>query len=178
MDRFYLNIQEMYRENYNKLYRMARKSLDHEPSRDAVQTAFLRLLEHSERYSALPRIELERLCTTIVKNEVSNVIRYSTKVETVAEIKRESINYKMLERMDIGIPENILIKKEKCREIRERIEEVLSIELSTLLYLRYYLQYTPAKISRIQETDVKLVEQRLFRAKKRCEAVLAEYCGE
>lgn len=170
-DRCYF--QEIYEENYLKMFYVARKLLkENSEAENAVHEAFLSLAEHFEKYSKLSCREMGGLCVTITKHKAIDILRQRQHLSD-RELEQLVLHYPDAEHD----PQEQLERDEKTKRLR-RIMEQLPEVMKITLDLKYYYQYDNREIADLMEVSLKTVEMRLYRAKIKMRELMEDETGE
>ncbi len=161
-----VSFQKIYEKNCRLMMSMAMKILNHEQeAEDAVYEAFLALAEHYSRYKKRKDDEMRALCIIITKNKAIDILREKKKYSD------EIIENLNLHESKEKQPENAVIADEQSELLKHALCELPEI-LKCVLELKYYLGYSNKEIADILEIQLKTVEMRLYRGKKKLREVL------
>lgn len=155
----------LFRQHYCKLYQIAYSiTRDKELSKDAVQQAFIQVYRKREQLK--DKEKFSAWVTTITVNEAKNLIKSSIRLKVVPladiadGIKTNSVTDSF---------EHDYIIKDQV----ERVLNVLSVDDSEILVLRYYSDLTLEEIASILKLTVPNVKIRLYRARANFKEVMS-----
>ncbi|MCM1107293.1 MAG: sigma-70 family RNA polymerase sigma factor [Blautia sp.] len=154
-----VRFQEIYEQNYRKMYYIARR-LAGDEAEDVVQEAFLRLADRFDRYDTLSPRRLEALCVTITKHIAIDLLR---RRKHLAQEPEQALLYT---EDDAPLIEQVAEQNELSRYVAETLRR-LPENLQNVLWLKYYLEYSNREIARTLGISEKNVEMRLYRGRKR-----------
>lgn len=155
-----LEFEQIYRENYSKMYWVAIKILKRQTeAENAVHEAFLKLAEHFWEYKGVACSKMTNLYVTIAKNKAIDIIRkenhYSEQeIETIVIEEKDEKRY----------PEIVMENREQHIRIKILLQE-LPESLKSVLVLKFYYEYTNKEIAKILGISTRNVDTRLYRAK-------------
>ena len=151
--------QAIYKQNYAKMYYIARRMVEAD-AEDVVQEAFLRIAGDFERYGSLSEKKMEALCVTIVKHLAIDLLRKQKRVivdwDQVSAIGEE----------EAPLLEQIVEQKELSQQVITVLRQFPET-LKSVLWLKYYLEYSNREIAKILGISEKNVEIRLYRWRKK-----------
>lgn len=79
-------VEQIFREHHARFQRISMKIVHSEASaEDAVSTAYLKIMEHMEKISEMPRPQMTAFCVTIVKHASIDMIRKSKRFANMDE---------------------------------------------------------------------------------------------
>lgn len=160
------SFQKIYERNCRVMMCMAMKILSHEQeAEDAVYEAFLSLAEHYSKYKKRKDDEMRALCIIITKNKAIDILREKKKYSD--EIIENLNLFESKEKQ----PENVVIADEQSALLKQALCELPEI-LKSVLELKYFLGYSNKEIAEILGIQLKTVEMRLYRGKKKLREVL------
>lgn len=162
-----LDFQEVYEENYRRMYYAALKILKNpQEAEDAVHSAFVKLAEKFRKYSKIPCSEMAGLCVIIVKNKALDMKRLS-RSDRYCELEKAEYTLESVGKE----PAAVMIRQEESAALLACMRE-LPEGLRLVLELRYFYEYSNGEIADILDISKKNVEVRLYRAKKKLKEVL------
>lgn len=139
-----------------------------EDAENAVQDAFLCLMEHFERYADLSGGDMRNLCVCIVKNKCMDILRKKKRYSD-----RELEELVLCEESLLASPEEMLLYSEREQQAAYLLKHLPEI-YKEVMVLKYYYNYSIKDISRLLGVSAKVVDQRLFRAKKMIRRMLED----
>lgn len=155
----------LFRQHYSKLYQIAHSiTRDKELSKDAVQQAFLKAYRKSNQLN--DKGKFSAWVTTITINEAKNLLKSSIRLKVVP-ISDITDDIKTIQIVD-SFEHAYLIKDQV-----DRILNVLSVDDSEILVLRYYSDLTLEEIASILKLTVPNVKIRLYRARANFKEILS-----
>ena len=158
-------LEILFRQHYSKLYQIAYSiTRDKELSKDAVQQAFLQA--YRKRDQLKDKGKFSAWVTTITVNEAKNLVKSSIRLKVVP-ITDITDDIKTIPIADSF--EHAYIIKDQV----ERILNVLSVDDSEILVLRYYSDLTLEEIASILKLTVPNVKICLYRARANFKEVMS-----
>ncbi len=155
----------LFRQNYEKLYHIAYSiTRDKELSKDAVQQAFLQA--YRKRNQLKDKGKFSAWVATITVNEAKNLVKSTIRLKVVP-ITDITDDLKTTTSLD-SFEHAYLIKDQV-----ERILNVLSVDDSEILVLRYYSDLTLEEIASILKLTVPNVKIRLYRARANFKEIMS-----
>lgn len=160
-------IKELFKTYKEMMFRIAMGILHNEPdAEDAVQDAFLSIINNFEKISLIPCIEKEFYFVTIIENISINKLNKKRRHpwENIEEYFEMSSDYSVEKEAD----ENFLIK-----EIKSALTALSDRDYS-IMYLYAFKQMTPKEIAKELGIREKYIHTYIARAKKRLLNLLNE----
>ena len=167
--------QELFIRIYEQFFRLmlfvANDMLkDYALAEDVVQEAFLAIAKNMGKISKNSGIlssKTKNFCVTIVRNKCIDLLR-KQKGESVSF---EEMEYEM--ESDLTLPVEAMIQEEGFQMLKDCIRS-LDEDYRIVFELRYFQEYSQKEIAEILDISVKLVNMRLYRAKKQLQERLGE----
>lgn len=154
----------LFRQHYSKLCQIAYSiTRDKELSKDAVQQAFLQA--YRKRYQLKDKAKFSAWVTTITVNEAKNLDKSSIRLKVVpmTDIMDD------IKTISVSSFEHAYLIKDQI----ERVLNILSVNDSEILVLRYYSDLTLEEIASILKLTVPNVKIRLYRARTNFKEVMS-----
>ena len=140
---------KLYDANYRKMYGVVYGMLENRyDAENAVNEAFLSIIERKEYYRGLNDSQALGLCIIIAKNKAIDILR-KKKHFTDADV----LEY-VVECEQAHNPEDVALIRERREEFR-RLLGLLPEALSATLVLKYYYGYSNREISKILNVQKK-----------------------
>lgn len=162
-------LEALYQEHASLMYKVAKRILkDEYLAQDAVQEAFIHILNNVEKITKTDCNKMRSLFVIIVRNVAIDIYRHRKKQSGVPiEAIEEDL-------FDPGPSvEEILIKNEILTGVAEKMKKLYPSH-ADILFLKYSFQYTDEEISRILNLTPENTRTRLHRARKSLNKLLAQ----
>lgn len=160
-------LTELFKQYRQMMFRIALGILHNEPdAEDAVQDAFLSIINNLEKISLIPCTEMKFYFVTIIENAAINKINKSNRhpLENIEEHCEFFSDYSVEDEAD---------KKFLLREIKSALNELSDRDYS-IMYLYVFNQMKPKEIAEELGISEKNIHTYIERAKKRLVKILNE----
>lgn len=158
--------QKIYEENYMKMYHIAFGILKHRmEAENAVQEAFVSIAKNYTRYKEVSQSGMSAICITSVKKCIDILRNQGHLSEENPEeliLYNNNIDYE---------PELHMERREQQEYIRYILRKLPKTQYSVLV-LKYYYDLSNHEIANQLGLELKTVEMRLYRAKKKMRELL------
>ncbi|ADY57027.1 RNA polymerase, sigma-24 subunit, ECF subfamily [Syntrophobotulus glycolicus DSM 8271] len=165
-------LEALYQEHVSLMYKVAKRILNDEHlAQDAVQEAFINILNHVDKIFNIDCNKIRVLFVIIVRNTAIDIYRQRKKQSGIlTETPEEDLS-------DPGPSvEEILIRNEILTGVAEKMKKLYP-PYADILSLKYSYQYTNEEISRLLNLTPENTRTRLHRARKSLNKLLAQEEG-
>jgi len=139
---------------------------------DAVQEAFLSIINHKEKYLSLDRRDFRKKIVIIVKNKCIDILRKNKKVSNASF---DDIEYELSsDETPIDIQ---VINKDNFQHMTDYLEKIDSIS-RTVLLMKYIEGLSYKEIGEKLGMTPKHVDTRIFRAKEKLRKLIGKEGGK
>ena len=151
---------EIYEKYKYKAHNIARGILQNEAdAEDAVQTAFIEIIQHKDKYLNLPSSELVPLLVVIVKSKALNIIRSRKKMRVEPE---EALIDVVDDGPDIA---DLIVTQEDYALLRKAIKMLIP-SYENIINLKYFLELSNSEIADELGISKKNAEITMYRARQ------------
>lgn len=162
----FTQIYEQYR--YTMLHTAMLVLKDQYLAEDAVHNAFLKIIEHLDKFYGLPGSKTRSLIVIITKNKAIDILRKERGIKT---IPLESCDYSLA--ADDAGPLEAVITRQGYSRLTDRIAALDDLH-KIVLQLKYVHGYTNDEMAALLDITPKTVNMRLYRAKKQLKEQLEQ----
>lgn len=160
-------INELFKEYRQMMLRIALRILQNRAdAEDAVQDAFLRMLNSLDKISGIPREQQAFYLVSVIENTSLNILKKKNRrpTEDIEEFYEISSEYSVEE----STGEKLLLD-----DVRSALMELSERDYG-IMYLLYFEQLSPAEIAEKLDIPQKNIYKYIDRAKKRLAKILKE----
>jgi len=151
------DLNRLYESNYAALLRFARRFIDDEAAKDAVQDVFTELWENGRARCDDPSVRAYLFAC--VRNRCLNILKHiQIEEDALAQIQTEN---RLLELDLYDSPETLLINDENLQQISQQIDR-LPEKCQNIFKLAYNEGKKSAEIAKIFNLSVRTVEHQLY----------------
>jgi len=162
----------LYEEHNNALYKYALKFLKNkELIEDAVQNAFISILEHKDKYFNLECRDFRASAVVIVRNKCFDILR---KQKHYSETPIDDFEYH-LESEDLPLDEQVIISSD-CADIWKHLDSIDEVSRQVLI-MKYFHDMSYTEIGERLNMTAKHVDTKIMRAKEKVRKLINKERG-